>query len=106
MKEQIENYVAEIEMAYKESPFWSGEKGERADTHKFKIEYGRKFAKVIHNSWGSESVHCFVEIANGNIHKAATFRAPQKNGVRGNLTDAKRPIFGGDFYKRGSFTVS
>jgi len=100
MKEQIEQYVAEIEKAYKTSPIWAGKDLERADKHSFSVEYGRKFAKISHHSWGSKSVHCFVEIANGNIWKAATFRAPQVNGIRGNLKDAKRPLFGEDFYVR------
>ena len=63
----------------------------------YTVEYGRKFAKVISlsggNSGTNRSVHSFVEIANGNVIKAATWKAPQKNSdgtfsVRYNLLDA------------------
>jgi hypothetical protein len=94
MKTEIENYRAAIEKAYLEDSFWG-----KAKDQSFIVEYGTKFAKISHISWGSKSVHCFVEIENGNIWKAATFKAPQKNGIRGNLKDAKRPIFSSDFYK-------
>lgn len=98
MKEQIEAYAKEIEAAYQNDPFWGGKNGER--NHTFFVEYGSKFAKVIRRSWGQKSVHCFVEIANGNIHKAGTWRQPQKNGIRGNIKDAKKPLFIDDFYVR------
>jgi len=97
MKDKIEAYVKEIQEAYHNSDFWCPD-GKHQDKHTFSVEYGRKFAKIIHTSWGSGSVHCFVEIANGNIHKAATYKAPQKNGLRGNILDAKKPLFSGDYY--------
>lgn len=96
IKKKIADYVDAIKKAYDESPFWG--KGGDPDRHKFEIEFGRRFAKINHISWGSKGVHCFVEMATGNIWKAATFRAPQKNGIRGHIDDAKRPLFDSDFY--------
>ena len=94
MKKEIEEYVTAIKEAYDKDGFW----GQNSDKRSFEIEYGRKFAKVNIISWGSKSVHCFVEIATGDIYKAATFRAPAK-GVRGNIKNAVRPYLGQDYYK-------
>ncbi len=68
----------------------------------FKVEKGQRYAKVLRLLHGekSGSVHCFVEIATGDILKAASFKTPQKNGKRGNLYTEKKPIFSRDFYVR------
>lgn len=49
---------------------------------KAEVSYGQKFAKVTHRGSG---VHTFVDLSNGNILKAATYKAPAPNGVRGNI---------------------
>jgi hypothetical protein len=57
---------------------------------KFGIEFetGSKYVKVVSISGGgSRSVHCFVEKANGNILRAASWKAPARNFVRGNVFD-------------------
>lgn len=100
-KELLNAYVAIMETKHKERddkqyPDLQKTFGQYT---KFRVDMGKRFAKIIIISGGQASVHCFVEIENGDIHKAATFKAPQKNGVRGNLTNITRPIFGRDFYK-------
>lgn len=100
MKEAIENYVTIVQDAYRKDQFWGGKDANGKEKNTFIIEWGKKFAKVSHISWGSKSVHCFIEIANGNLHKAATYKAPQKNGLRGNILNEKFPIFASDFYVR------
>lgn len=55
---------------------------------------GRKFIKLgvfLKNktdTFACDSVYCFIDKSNGNVLKAATFKAPAPNGVRGNLFDA------------------
>jgi hypothetical protein len=61
------------------------------------VNLGRRYAKVIlkDREWGPQntpmtlnkhkSVHTFIDMANGNIHKAAGWNAPAPNGVRGNI---------------------
>jgi len=52
------------------------------------VEMGKKNARVVtvSNARGnSKSVHTFVNIATGDILKAGTWKAPQANGVRGNI---------------------
>jgi len=59
----------------------------------FGIDYqrGRKFLKVIKESWGSKSVHSFICIKEhdqwkvGDILKAASWAQPAKNFARGNV---------------------
>jgi len=63
----------------------------------FSINFGKKYGKVIRQSGSSRSVHCFVDLSNGDLYKAATWKAPAK-GVRGNISDDNPPIFGKDFY--------
>ncbi len=91
MKKEIEEYVDAIKQAYMADPFWSNNKRE------WSITWGRKMAKILQRSGGQTSVHCFVEIETGNIFKAATFKAPAK-GIRGNIKNEKRPMFGSEFY--------
>jgi len=57
------------------------------------FDRGRKFLKVVTESWGSKSVHSFVCIQAhdqwkfGDILKAASWAAPAKNFARGNVLD-------------------
>jgi hypothetical protein len=99
MKTEIENYAKEIQTAYKNDKFWGGENGEKADKHTFSVEFGRKFARIVHTNWGQRSVHCFVDIKTGDILKSAGWSTPAK-GVRGNLANEKRPLFSLEFYNR------
>jgi hypothetical protein len=52
------------------------------------IESGRKYVKIIKTttcmSYSSRSVYCFVDKSNGDILKAATWKAPAKI-ARGNI---------------------
>lgn len=51
------------------------------------IENGRRYARIIIIENGaSRSVHSFVDLTNGNILKAASWKMPAK-GIRGNIAD-------------------
>jgi hypothetical protein len=64
---------------------------------KFDVTFdrGRKFIKVVTQSYGSKSVHSFICIESdgkfqfGDILKAATWSQPAKNFARGNVLDPK-----------------
>ena len=55
------------------------------------FDRGRKFLKVVTDSWGSRSVHSFICIQPhdqwkfGDILKAASWAQPAKNFARGNV---------------------
>ena len=60
------------------------------DLYEFIIETGRKYHKIIMvvpngNRPASRSVHAFVDKKTGEVYKAASFKAPAKNGVRFDL---------------------
>ena len=55
---------------------------------KFGVEFeiGSKYVKIVTISGGgSRSVHSFVEKGDGNIWRAASWKAPARNFVRGNV---------------------
>ena len=68
---------------------WAPETGVDTDASRFGVEFeeGSKYVKVVSISWGSRSVHSFVEKETGNIWKAASWKAPARNFVRGNVFD-------------------
>lgn len=92
---EIEGYVKEIEKA--QAREWERMSYPMDKTPTFTIEYAKRFAKIVRKSYGSTSVHCFVEISSGDIYKAATWKAPAK-GVRGNIANEKKPLLGYDYY--------
>lgn len=49
---------------------------------------GKRYAKIIrtHVANNGRSVHCFVDITNGDVLKAASWKAPAKH-ARGNIFD-------------------
>jgi len=46
---------------------------------------GSKYKRIVTTSGSSRSVHCFIEVATGDIWKAASWKAPAKNFPRGNI---------------------
>ena len=47
---------------------------------------GKKYLRIVKSMpGGSRSVHSFVEVATGDIWKAASWKAPAKNFPRGNI---------------------
>ena len=51
------------------------------------VDYGKKYARVVKvdKMNGGRSVHTFVNMLTGDILKSGSWKAPQKNGVRGNI---------------------
>lgn len=97
METPIENYVNEISLAQKNE--WLNYGYDMTKVPTFGIEYGKRFAKIVVTTWGQKSVHCFVEITTGNIYKASGWSAPAK-GIRGNISNEKKPLLCGQFYLR------
>jgi hypothetical protein len=57
---------------------------------KFGVEFapGKKYVRIdTISGGGSRSTFCFVEKENGNIWRAASWRAPARNFIRGNVFD-------------------
>ncbi len=91
----VKNELAVALIGYKDNIVndyvnWCGAAG-ITDIGQFGVEFepGSKYVKVVKvSSGGSRSVHSFVEKETGAIWKAASWKAPAKNFVRGNVFDA------------------
>lgn len=65
-------------------------------TRWFNYEMGKKYCRVTtgsYNQKGFGSAYCFIDLANGNIHKANGYKAPDKKHVRGNIF-GENPLIG------------
>jgi len=49
------------------------------------FETGKKYIRVVKTSCNQRSVHSFIQIDNGDIWKAASWKTPAKNKPRGNI---------------------
>jgi len=48
--------------------------------------YGRRYVRIVRHDLGpSRSAHCFIDRTNGDVLKAASWKAPAKNFARGNI---------------------
>ena len=71
------NFFSNNDPEYKAKRLAEIESGERM--YKFYYETGRKYYKIImETESGSRSVHAFINIKTGELHKAASFKAPVK----------------------------
>jgi len=71
------NFFNNTDPEYKAQRLASIERGDCL--YKFTIESGRKYHKIImETDSGNRSVHCFVNMKTGELHKAASFKAPVK----------------------------
>ena len=57
----------------------------------FTIMIGKKNARIVRGETGQKSVHCFVNIASGDVMKAAGWQGPAKH-ARGNIFDASNGL--------------
>ena len=55
----------------------------------YTIESGKKYFKIVQND-GSRSVHAFVNKMNGDVYKAASWKAPVKDARYNILDDVAR----------------
>ena len=85
VQERIDGYVEMVQG--KMNDYWNRMNFTHDEPHNIYVEYGNKYARVIHAdaSGPSRSVHTFVNMINGDILKAGGWKAPAPNGVRGNI---------------------
>ena len=56
------------------------------------FQRGPKYARIVLTNGPSRSVHCFVNLSNGDILKAAGWKAPYKGGARGNIANGAADV--------------
>ena len=85
VQERLLGYVEMVQG--KMNAYWEMMKYTHASPDDITVDYGKKYARVVKNDQlnGSRSVHTFVNMLNGDILKSGSWKAPQKNGVRGNI---------------------
>jgi hypothetical protein len=57
-------------------------------------EIGQRYARVYRVGRAQRSAHCFIDLTNGDVLKAASWKAPEKKNPRGNLNDAHKGLRG------------
>lgn len=89
LKERLKLYTQEVQAMLKK--YWEDRNFTFAPIPKVELEEGTRYMRVKVNEYdfsgkkvGSRT-HTFIDRTNGDILKAATCKAPQKNGVRGNI---------------------
>lgn len=79
VKSRIDQFLAELQ---KRMNAYDGD--QKIHHSLLEVEFGRKFAKVSKLTYGSRSAYCFIDLSNGDLLKAASWKAPAK-GARGNI---------------------
>ena len=71
-----------------------GERYPNIDVPQISIAWGRRYAKMVRTDAAQSSVHSFVDMTNGNVLKAETWKKPAKH--------ARGSVLGDDFGMNGS----
>ena len=75
---------------------WIDELNERygGEHHRFSVEHNKTYSRIISTNYEQRSAYAFVD-QNGDIWKAAGWKAPAKNFTRGNvITNRQYPQYG------------
>ncbi len=83
VQERINGYIEMVQG--KMNDYWNRMNYTHAEPSVIGVEYGKKYARVTHNSGAQRSVHTFVNMINGDILKSGSWKSPAPNGVRGNI---------------------
>ncbi len=81
----IEAYIARVQQLNDEM---HAEHYPNVPTPRVSVENGKRYARIVLSNGHTDrkSVHSFVDLTNGNILKAASWKMPAK-GIRGNVAD-------------------
>ena len=83
VQERLDGYVEMVQG--KMNAYWEMMKFTHAAPDTITVDYGKKYARVVHANGAQRSVHTFVNMINGDILKSGGWKAPAPNGVRGNI---------------------
>jgi hypothetical protein len=87
---EVEAFLPRLQEQVKQNYLSWGKNSEfhQKNVPQLSIQYGKKYAKIVTDNHGQKSVFGFIDLANGNLMKAAGWNAPAKNFARGHITDA------------------
>jgi len=83
VQEHLDSYVVMVQE--KMNHYWKQMKFTHSAPPVIEVDYGNKYARVVHANNVQRSVHTFVNMINGDILKSGGWNAPAPNGVRGNI---------------------
>ena len=83
IQERLTGYVDMVQD--KMNAYYEMMKFTHSDPDNITVDYGNKYARVVHQNGVQRSVHTFVNLTNGDILKSSGWKAPAPNGVRGNI---------------------
>ena len=83
VQERLDGYVNMVQN--KMNSYWKRMEYTHAMPDDITVDYGKKYARVVHENGVQRSVHTFVNMINGDILKSGGWKAPAPNGVRGNI---------------------
>ena len=83
VQERLLGYVEMVQG--KMNAYWEMMNYTHASPDDITVDYGKKYARVVHQNNVQRSVHTFVNMINGDILKSGGWKAPAPNGVRGNI---------------------
>ena len=83
VQERIDGYVEMVQQ--KMNAYWKRCNFTHSPPDSITVDYGKKYARVVHQNNVQRSVHTFVNMINGDILKSGGWKAPAPNGVRGNI---------------------
>ena len=78
---QISNFLTEAQSMIDN---YMGHNFPNLDRSVLNLELGKKYAKVYKTDMSGRSIFCFIDLTNGDILKAATWKQPAKH-ARGNI---------------------
>jgi len=83
VQERINGYIEMVQD--KMNAYWEQMNFTHSDPDNITVDYGNKYARVVHQNGAQRAVHTFVNMINGDILKSGSWKAPAPNGVRGNI---------------------
>ena len=83
VQERLDGYVNMV--LNKMNSYWKRMEYTHAMPDDITVDYGKKYARVVHENGVQRSVHTFVNMINGDILKSGGWSKPAPNGVRGNI---------------------
>ena len=83
VQERLDGYVNMVQN--KMNSYWKRMEYTHAMPDDITVDYGKKYARVVHENGVQRSVHTFVNMINGDILKSGGWSKPAPNGVRGNI---------------------
>lgn len=96
--EQLDEFLPHAQAAVAASYDQFSPQPRNSDGPFLSIEKGRRYARIVandsHQNGTSRSVWGFVDMTNGDLLKAAGWKAPAKNFARGNILNADRGLDG------------